>query len=164
MDRVINVDCSRCMGCRQCEVSCSLVKAGVFQPGVARIRVAADHARGAFVPNLCRQCRRAPCAEACPVDALVRDPECGSVVVRKESCIGCRACVEACPFGCIWFPGDGDLPAKCDLCGGNPECVAACFQGALTFGSPRLAGTSASRRQGERSLRAIIARRREVGL
>jgi len=72
--------------------------------------------------------------EACPVEALERDPHTGAVVPIPEECIGCHACVEACPFGVIQIVSDQVV--KCDLCQGNPACVAACPTGALRLMAP----------------------------
>ena len=45
--------------------------------------------------------------------------------LNEEKCIGCLACVDACPFGAIQINPDGDV-LKCDLCGGDPVCVKYC--------------------------------------
>ena len=73
--------------------------------------------------------------EACPVDAIKRDPETTAVVVDKEICIGCGDCVEACPFGYMHLDDYLQTATKCDLCGGNPKCVQVCMARALHFGS-----------------------------
>jgi len=83
---------------------------------------------GVEVIHLCAQCDDYPCVEACPVEALRVDEETKAVLVDRERCTGCGACIEACP-GQVPFlhPGDGKA-VICDLCGGDPECVKVCVE------------------------------------
>jgi Fe-S-cluster-containing hydrogenase component 2 len=83
------------------------------------------------MPIVCSQCKIPVCADACPVEALKRTD--GVVHLNKEECISCMKCVDACPFGAIYAHNDVDHPIKCDLCGGNPECVSACPKMAIRF-------------------------------
>ena len=77
-------------------------------------------------PIICRHCKNPPCLSACPVvGAMVEDEKTGVVVIDELKCIGCLNCVEACPFGAI-FVGPNREILKCDLCGGDPECVKYC--------------------------------------
>jgi Fe-S-cluster-containing hydrogenase component 2 len=83
------------------------------------------------MPIICHHCRKPKCAENCPTDAIeVRD---GVVVIDEEKCISCRQCVISCPFGAVFTHEDIETPFKCDLCGGDPECVKACPKQALIF-------------------------------
>jgi len=74
----------------------------------------------------------------CPTGAIHRDEEAGPVLVDRDRCIGCKMCVQACPFGVITF-SDGKGILKCDLCverlaeGKEPACVTACPSKALKF-------------------------------
>lgn len=126
------IDPERCTGCRICEVFCSFRHEGTIRPSRSRIKVARDQEPIAFVPVTCRQCDQPACAEACPVLAISRAEATGALVVDEQLCIGCQACVSACPFsGIVWVAGDegdggGGRPIKCDLCQGAPECVHMC--------------------------------------
>jgi len=59
----------------------------------------------------------------------------GAVVIDEQKCIGCKACVTACPFGAILLTPEGTL-IKCDLCKGDPKCVKYCYFGAIKFVEP----------------------------
>lgn len=78
---------------------------------------------------------------ACPTHAIHREEEDGPVQFEITRCIGCRMCVQACPFGVISMTSDGRSVLKCDLClerlaeGQEPACVAACPTKAITFES-----------------------------
>jgi carbon-monoxide dehydrogenase iron sulfur subunit len=69
--------------------------------------------------------------EACPEEAIYKN-ERGIVVVNAPKCTGCGDCVAACPYGMIEQYEFGKA-YKCDLCGGNPACVAECHFDALVF-------------------------------
>ena len=60
---------------------------------------AGDGAKSFFVPKLCNHCADSPCVQVCPVGATFVSPD-GVVLVDKNYCLGCRYCVQACPYGC----------------------------------------------------------------
>ena len=80
---------------------------------------------------VCNQCKDAKCMAACPTNAIYRKD--GIVKINAGECIGCHACVDACPFGAMYVHSDLDVPLKCDLCAdnGNPKCVEMCPTGAI---------------------------------
>ena len=88
-----------------------------------------------------------PCAKACPAGAISieREPDGGVrvVAVDKDKCVGCKMCTLACPFGCIVVM-DGHAE-KCDLCGGDPQCVSVCRARAIKFEEAR-SGIEAKRK------------------
>jgi len=146
MPRYVEVIITRCMGCKSCEIACAvahssskdlqtLIRDGE-KPGY-RINVEA-YGRNA-VPINCRHCEEAACILACPTGAVHRDAPGEPVTVDQERCIGCRMCVQACPFGVITVNPGGKGVLKCDLCierlaaGQEPACVAACPTKALVF-------------------------------
>ena len=55
--------------------------------------------------------------------------------IREDECIGCHACVDACPFGAMYIHPDLDVPLKCDLCSNNsePQCARMCPMGAIVY-------------------------------
>jgi Fe-S-cluster-containing hydrogenase component 2 len=123
---------SRCTACRSCELACSFRHAEGGKPGPTRIR-AYMFTEGHHVPLTCMQCEEAACMTVCPVGALVRNTVTGAIDVHNGKCIGCQACVAACPFGAMAMHGKRPLAYKCDLCGGEPACVQFCPTKALEY-------------------------------
>lgn len=120
-----------CSGCRICQMICSLTHEGAIEIERSRIRVSSDPFRGASTIVVCRQCHDAPCYYACPESAIELDQTNGAVVIDEERCTGCRTCEEACPFDAILFFEEDGKAYKCDLCGGDPECVKWCPMSSL---------------------------------
>jgi carbon-monoxide dehydrogenase iron sulfur subunit len=84
-------------------------------------------------PHVCRLCQRAPCLVACPAGALSRSGTTAAILVDPGKCIGCYACLDACPFGVVTLhPETGEI-LICDLCGGDPACVKRCATGAIAY-------------------------------
>jgi carbon-monoxide dehydrogenase iron sulfur subunit len=137
--RRLTVVPERCSGCRLCEVACALVRFGVNNPkkGCLRVMMAYPHPV-IRMPIICHQCREPKCAENCPTDAIqVKN---GIVEIDEDACISCNQCVISCPFGAMFTHADIDTPFKCDLCGGDPECVKICPKRALLFVPEHLIG------------------------
>jgi carbon-monoxide dehydrogenase iron sulfur subunit len=126
----------RCTGCRLCESVCALYNERANDPSRSRIRIVKRHAVGLSKPMVCLQCKNPPCGKACPVEAIQRDSD-GLVKVDYDLCIGCEACVSGCPFGVMMALEDKVV--KCELCGGDPQCVKYCATAAIEYGDLEIA-------------------------
>ena len=131
-----------CMGCHACEVACKQEhELGV---GPRLIRVIEESPD--FIPVFCHHCTKAPCAEACPVDAISRNEE-GIVLIDDDACIGCRDCIEACPFAAMQFEDQKETAVKCDLCvhrlaeSKSPACISVCPTGCISCGEQKSVAT-----------------------
>jgi carbon-monoxide dehydrogenase iron sulfur subunit len=107
--------------------------AGLYGKRRARISLLRDFLKGEYTIFVCRQCTKAPCIPACPVDARVRDEKTGAVLTDFETCTGCGECVDACPFDAVWLHPVTQKAISCDLCGGDPQCVIDCPADALIY-------------------------------
>lgn len=128
----IRWDKEKCTTCLSCMVVCAERHTGVSALSRSRIRVLPQVLGGDYGAEYCRQCRNAPCAAACPEEAIQFDQQLRTWIVHAERCTGCGACVEACPFDAIQVDQVSGVAAKCDLCAGAAWCVQACPTGALT--------------------------------
>jgi carbon-monoxide dehydrogenase iron sulfur subunit len=128
----ILIDPGSCTGCRMCELVCSLVKEKETNPAKARIYCEFYMMEGLRFPRVCVNCLEPACIEACPTGALYKDETTGYTMFNRDDCTMCEACVEACPYGAIRVSPDGEI-IKCDLCGGDPECVKVCETRAIRF-------------------------------
>jgi Fe-S-cluster-containing hydrogenase component 2 len=127
------IDPQKCNGCKLCEFACSLFHEGEINLARSRIHVLEWNSPGVFLPVLCQQCSDAPCRAACPKEAISWQDDTAQVVIDYDRCVSCGMCVAACPFGAMGFDGIRQMVFKCDVCGGNPQCVHFCEPGALTF-------------------------------
>lgn len=75
----------------------------------------------------------ADCYLACEYDALQIDPKTGARVIDPEKCVGCGECMAACPWNMIVHNEEADKNTKCDLCGGDPQCVKYCPASAIKY-------------------------------
>ncbi|MBS3753065.1 MAG: 4Fe-4S dicluster domain-containing protein [Anaerolineales bacterium] len=134
----ITCDPDKCIGCQICEYVCSYAKTGEFNTFRSRIRMVRDH-KILITTVACRTCENAPCAIACPRDALKQDPKTGVIKVDTALCDGCAWCIEACDFGAISINPRTKLAEICDLCEGEedgPQCVKWCPKDALEKTTP----------------------------
>ena len=96
-----------------------------------------------FRRHHCFHCTEAACIEVCPVEpkAMTRHPEFGTVYVDEDKCIGCEACVEACPYGVPHVDEETEKSRKCTGCfdrvsdGRLPACAKTCPTQAIRYGS-----------------------------
>ncbi len=133
MLRSLHIDPKKCTGCLQCELACSFEHFGAFNPAKSVIRVFNFHQEGRFVPYTCTQCAEAWCLHACPVEAITVNTSTGAKEVNAQTCVGCKVCTIACPYGTVNYDDASGKVSKCDLCGGDPQCAAACPTGAITY-------------------------------
>jgi tetrathionate reductase subunit B len=149
------IDVSHCPGCYACQLVCKDEHCGNDwtpyarpQPDTGQFWVKIEeHVRGtipkvkmAYVPILCMHCADAPCIKACPVEAIYQRPD-GLVVIDPKKCTGCQSCLDACPYGVIYYNEELNLAQKCTGCAHLldrgwkvPRCVDVCFNGAIKFG------------------------------
>ena len=131
--QALQIHPEKCTGCKQCELACSWVQTGAFQPSRSVIRVHVFDEQASFAPYTCFQCDEAWCMQACPVEAIVINAQTGSKDVLDDVCVGCKVCTIACPFGTVNYNSASGKVVKCDLCGGDPWCAKACPTGAITY-------------------------------
>ena len=128
------VNKSICSGCRLCELVCSeFHEDGEINPSLSRVIITKKEEIGQDIPGICSQCKNAPCATVCPVKAISHDQNIGAWIVDKEVCTGCGLCVKECPFDAIHIHPKMGVAYKCDLCGGDPQCVKVCNLSALKY-------------------------------
>ncbi len=114
----------------------NLIQVYPFGPEIRNDRVIQG-----FVGIACMHCEDAACIKVCPSSAIYKDSQTCITLVDKKHCIGCKACLWACPFGVPSYDEQGKL-ALCDLCvdrlheGKMAACEAACQARAIFIGSP----------------------------
>lgn len=137
------IDHEKCIGCHACTTACKSeneVPLGVTRTFVKYVDVGTfPEARRAFQVTRCNQCEDAPCTHACPTTAMYRRPD-GIVDFDKSACIGCKACIAACPYDAIFINPEDGSAEKCNFCahrvdvGLEPACVVVCPTEAILVG------------------------------
>lgn len=131
--RNLTIEAAKCTGCRMCELACSLKKEGEFNPAKSRIRAVSIPPLPFYSVVTCLQCGDPPCARVCPTAALTKDRDNGLVNLAEERCVGCMLCLVVCPFGGVFYSSEKNKVFKCDHCQGDPQCVAVCAPGCLSY-------------------------------
>lgn len=142
--RLVKVlDQSKCIGCHACTTACKSeheVPVGVTRTYVKAVDVGEfPQVRRSFQVTRCNQCEDAPCVTACPTSAMFTRDD-GIVDFDKQACIGCRACMAACPYDAIFINPDDHAAEKCNFCahridmGLEPACVVVCPVEAILVG------------------------------
>lgn len=137
------IDHTRCIGCHACTVACKAendVPLGKFRTWVKYTeRGTFPEVRRSFAVLRCNQCSDAPCVEICPVRALEKRPD-GIVDVDPARCIGCKGCMQACPYDALYLNEDEGVAEKCHFCahrverGLAPACAIVCPTEAIVPG------------------------------
>ncbi|KMO82502.1 Tetrathionate reductase subunit B precursor [Mycolicibacterium chlorophenolicum] len=137
------LDQTRCIGCHACSTACKSeneVPLGVNRTYVKSVDVGKfPEARRAFQVTRCNQCTDAPCVAACPTRAMYKRQD-GIVDFDKSICIGCKACMAACPYDAIFINPEDHSAEKCNMCahrldvGLEPACVSVCPTEAILVG------------------------------
>jgi len=137
------IDNRRCIGCHACSVACKAenrVPLGVFRTWVKYVEKGRfPNTRRHFQVTRCNHCENPPCVAICPVTAMYRRED-GIVDFDSSRCIGCKACLQACPYDAIYVDPERGTAAKCHFCahrtdaGMEPSCVVACPEHAIVAG------------------------------
>ncbi|MCB2216982.1 MAG: 4Fe-4S dicluster domain-containing protein [Desulfobulbaceae bacterium] len=145
------IDLRKCVGCTSCQVSCKMENAspmGYYRSKVDIVDIG-DYPKPKryFFPKICNQCDDPPCVPPCPVEATYKRED-GVVMIKRDVCIACGACVEACPYGARFLhpylegkSASENVADKCDYCSHRlaadieePACVRNCMGRARIFG------------------------------
>ena len=164
----MGVDVDKCIGCNRCVEACKaenpvpdepfyfrtwIERYSVRQDGETEVESISTQEerpeqaqqddpsvlRTFFVPKLCNQCAHPPCVQVCPVGATFQTAD-GVVLVDEKRCIGCRYCIQACPYGARYLNPRTRTADKCTFCyhritqGLLPACVEVCPTEARIFG------------------------------
>jgi len=163
----MGIQVDKCIGCGRCVAACKAendvpAEPFYFRTWVERYvidaegKVAVDSPEGGihgfpakeedgevlrafFVPKLCNQCDNPPCVQVCPVGATFKTED-GVILVDSDYCIGCRYCIQACPYGARYLDPRTKTADKCTFCyhrikqGLQPACVEVCPTQARVFG------------------------------
>lgn len=137
------IDHTRCIGCHACTTACkseNLVPLSVTRTYVKHVDVGVfPQARRVHQVTRCNQCAHAPCVTACPTTAMFKRLD-GIVDFDKSICIGCKACMAACPYDAIFINPEDHSAEKCNFCahridvGLEPACVVVCPTQAILVG------------------------------
>ncbi len=186
------IDLKLCIGCNTCVVVCKMrngTPKGVFWNRVLEEEVGTfPAARRIFWPVRCMQCEEPACVEACPTGASQKREKDNLVIVDQEKCVGCKACMLACPYDVrfMWDGEGGYFPQgltpfeaqgypnhlagavqKCNFCasrlddGLKTSCAEACLTGAIMFGDLDDPASEASQALAEPRVRLRL--REELG-
>lgn len=137
------IDLKKCIGCHACTIACKAehdIPVGVNRCWVKTVEKGRfPDAQRLFLPVLCNQCEDAPCMEICPTSALFRRRD-GIVDLHGDACIGCKACMAACPYDQLFIDPNTRTAEKCNFCANRienqlqPACVSVCPTECRIFG------------------------------
>ena len=137
------IDNDSCIGCHACSTACKSeneVPLGVHRTWVKTVETGAyPDVRRSFQVTRCNHCANPPCVRICPVTAMYQRDD-GIVEFDQDACIGCKACLQACPYDAIYIDPETGSAAKCHFCahrvevGLEPACVVVCPEHAIIAG------------------------------
>lgn len=137
------IDNRKCIGCHACSTACkqeNRVPLGVNRTWVKYVEKGAfPDTRRFFQVTRCNHCANPPCVRICPVTAMYQRAD-GIVEFDGDACIGCKACLQACPYDAIYIDPDTGTAAKCHFCshrtdlGLEPACGVVCPTQAIVSG------------------------------
>lgn len=137
------IDNRMCIGCHACSTACKSeneVPLGVYRTWVKTTEVGLfPDTQRHFQVTRCNHCANPPCVRICPTAAM-RQRDDGIVEFDKDACIGCKACMQACPYDAIHIDPETGTAAKCHYCahrtdlGLEPACVVVCPEHAIIAG------------------------------
>ena len=137
------IDHRKCIGCHACTVACkeeNRVPLGSFRTWVKYVEKGTfPDTRRYFSVLRCNHCDDAPCVTICPTVALYRRSD-GIVDFDNRRCIGCKSCMQACPYDALYIDPATNTAAKCHYCahrlevGLEPACVIVCPERAIIAG------------------------------
>ena len=137
------IDNRKCIGCHACSTACKSeneVPLGVYRTWVKYVETGIyPDTRRHFQVTRCNHCANPPCVRICPVEAMYQRYD-GIVEFDSNVCIGCKACMQACPYDAIHIDPDTNTVAKCHYCahrvdiGLQPACVVVCPEQAIIAG------------------------------
>lgn len=137
------IDNRKCIGCHACTTACKSehdVPVGVNRTWVKQVEKGTfPDTRRLFSVMRCNHCTDAPCVSICPTEALNFRSD-GIVDFDKDRCIGCKSCMQACPYDALYIDPETSTAAKCNYCahridvGLEPACVNVCPEHAIISG------------------------------
>ncbi len=158
------LDTKKCVGCSDCVVACQIennVPSGYCRDWVV------ESTSGTY-PDLsmeirserCNHCSNSPCVRVCPTGAS-HYSDGGTVQIDPDECIGCKACIAACPYDARYVHPDGYVD-KCTFCmhrvkdGMDPACVSVCPTKCMTFGDTDDPNSEISKLLRKRKLKTLL--------